>query len=239
MKKYYTFIKGLLFVGVVLFLFGFATHRNKLKAIDKIDLKFTNGDNLFIDYKTVNKLLIQNYGELKSQRKENIILRRLEQTLISNDMIEDADVFLTIEGTIGATIKQRTPIARVNDEGVAYYLDSNGDKMPLSSSYSARVPLLSGLRSSNAEQGYKMAHLIFKDSFLRKQIIGIQINKKDEFSLSTRVGNQKIEFGKLNNIDVKFKKLKAFYQKALKDKTLEKYQTINLVYNKQVVCTKK
>ena len=239
MKKYIIYIKGLLFVGAVLFLFGFATHRNRGKEIVKIDLKFTNGDNLFIDYKTVNKLLIQNYGELKSQRKENIILRKLEHTLISNEMIEDADVYLTIEGTIGATIKQRTPIARVNDEGIAYYIDSKGDKMPLSSNYSARVPLLSGLTSNNAEKVYKMAHLIFKDSFLQKQIIGIQISKKDEFSLSTRVGNQRIEFGRFNNIDTKFKKLKAFYQKALNDKTLDEYQTINLVYNTQVVCTKK
>jgi len=239
MKKYIIYVKGLLFVGVVLFLFGFATHRNRGKKIDKIDLKFANGDNLFIDYKTVNKLLIQNYGELKSQRKENIILRKLEHTLISNEMIEDADVYLTIEGTIGATIKQRTPIARINDEGVAYYIDIKGDKMPLSSNYSARVPLLSGLTSNNSKEVYKMAHLIFRDSFLQKQIIGIQINKKDEFSLSTRVGNQKIEFGRFDNTDAKFKKLKAFYQKALNDKTLDKYQTINLIFNKQVVCTKK
>ncbi len=239
MKKYVPFIKGILFIAIALFLFGFAAQRNDLKEIDKIDLKFTNGDNLFIDYKTVNKLLIQNFGELKSQRKENIILKRLEDALISNEMIEDAEVFLTIEGTIGATIKQRTPIARVNDEGVAYYLDSKGDKMPLSSNYSARVPLLSGLRNNNSKEVYKMAHLIFKDSFLHKQIIGIEINRKDEFSLSTRVGNQKIELGTFDNIDTKIKKLKAFYQKALKDKTLEKYQTINLVYNKQVVCTKK
>ena len=239
MKKYIVYIKAVLFIGVVLFLFGFAAHRNKAKEIGKIDLKFTNGDNLFIDYKTVNKLLIQNYGELKSQRKENIILRKLEHTLRSNEMIEDADVYLTIDGTIGATIKQRTPIARINDEGVAYYIDSKGDKMPLSSNYSARVPLLSGLTSKNSKEVYKMAYLIFNDSFLQKQVIGIQINKKDEFSLSTRVGNQKIEFGRFDNIDAKFKKLKAFYQKALKDKTLDKYQTINLIFNKQVVCTKK
>ncbi len=239
MKKYIVYIKAVLFIGVVLFLFGFATHRNRAKEIDKVDLKFTNGDNLFIDYKTVNKLLIQNYGELKSQRKENIILRKLEHTLRSNEMIEDADVYLTIDGTIGATIKQRTPIARINDEGVAYYIDSKGDKMPLSSNYSARVPLLSGLTSKNSKEVYKMAYLIFNDSFLQKQIIGIQINKKNEFSLSTRVGNQKIEFGRFDNIDAKFKKLKAFYQKALKDKTLDKYQTINLIFNKQVVCTKK
>jgi len=239
MKKYLSYIKGILFIAVVVFLFGFAAHRNKFKKVDKIDLKFTNGDNLFIDYKTVNKLLIQNYGELKSQPKENIILEKLERTLESNEMIEEADVYLTVDGTIGATIKQRTPIARVNDEGIAYYIDSKGDKMPLSSNYSARVPLLSGMKSNNSKKVYKLANIIFKDSFLQKQIIGIRINNKDEFILRTRIGNQKIEIGKLDHIDTKIKKLKAFYQKAIKDKTLDKYQTINLRYNNQVVCTKK
>jgi cell division protein FtsQ len=187
----------------------------------------------------VNKLLIQNYGTLKSQPKENIILKQLERTLISNAMIEDADVFLTVEGTIGASIKQRTPIARVNDQGVAYYIDRQGDKMPLSSNYSARVPLLSGFSNNNSEDVYRLAKLIFKDPFLQKQIIGIKVNAKDEFSLNTRIGNQTIELGRLDHINSKIKKLKAFYQKTIKDKTLDKYQTINLVYNNQVVCTKK
>ncbi len=239
MKKYIIYIKSLLFVAVVVFLFGFASHRNKVKTIEDVAVTFTNGDNLFITYETVNKLLIQNYGILKSQPKENIILKQLEHTLISNAMIEDADVYLTVQGTIGASIKQRTPIARVNDEGIAYYIDRKGDKMPLSSNYSARVPLLSGLNTNNSEEIYRLAHLIFKDPFLQKQIIGIKVNSKDEFSLNTRVGNQTIEFGKLNKVNTKIKKLKAFYQKTIKDKTLDKYQTINLVYSNQVVCTKK
>jgi cell division protein FtsQ len=239
MKKYLPYIKGALFVGIVAFLFGFASQRNELKKVSDISIKFTNGDNLFITYETVNKLLIQNYGELKSQPKENIILRELERTLKSNEMIEDADVYLTVKGALGATIKQRTPIARVNDEGVAYYVDSKGDKMPLSSNYSARVPLLSGLNNNNTREVYMLANLIFNDVLLHKQIIGIEVNKKKEFTLKTRVGNQNIKIGPVDHINAKVKKLKAFYQKVIKDKTLDKYQTINLVFKNQVVCTKK
>jgi len=238
-KKYIIYIKSLLFVGVAVFLFGFASHRNKEKNIEDIAVIFTNGDNLYITYEMVNKLLIQSYGVLKSQPKENIILRELENTLISNEMIEDANVYLTVEGIVGASIKQRTPIARVNDEGIAYYIDSKGSKMPLSKSHSARVPLLNGLKSKNAKEAYLLAKLIFNDSFLRKQIIGIKVNNKNEFSLNTRFGNQNIELGKLNKINVKIEKLKAFYQKTIKNKTLDKYQTINLMYTDQVVCTKK
>lgn len=113
----------------------------------------------------VNKLLIQNYGELRSQPKENIILRSLEQTLKSNEMIEDADVFLTIDGTLGASIKQRTPIVRVNDEAVAYYIDIKGDRMPLSANYSARVPVLNGVSGNNMKDAYFLSSLIFNDSF--------------------------------------------------------------------------
>ena len=239
MKKYLPYIKGALFVAAAVFLFGFASHRNELKTVSDISVKFTNGDNLFITYETVNKLLIQNYGVLKSQPKENIILRELEYTLKSNEMIEDADVYINVDGAIGATIKQRTPIARVNDEGVAYYIDSKGYKMPLSSEYSARVPLLSGLKSSNAKEVYALSNLIFNDSLLRKQIIGIDVNTKNEFTLKTRVGNQNVKIGTLDHINEKVKKLKAFYQKTIKDKTLDKYQTINLIFKNQVVCTKK
>ena len=149
MKKYLKHIKTLVFIGLLVFLFGFASYRNEVKKINKIDVKFVNGDNLFITYETVNKLLIQNYGQLKSQRKENIILSSLESTLQSDEMIEEADVFLTVDGKLSVSLKQRTPIARVNDEGIAYYVDSKGLKMPLSSNYSARVPIISGVKGAD------------------------------------------------------------------------------------------
>ena len=239
MKRYLKHIKAIVFVVIIGLLFGFSTSRNKSKTIEEVELHFLNGEHLFITYETVNKLLIQNYGVLKSQPKETIILSSLESVLQSNEMIEDADVFLTVDGKLCASIKQRTPIARVNDEGVAYYIDSRGEKMPLSSNYSARVPMVSGVNGKDHSKVYLLAKLIYQDEFLHQQIIGIEQNDKDEFVLKTRIGGQRIELGLLNNLNRKIAKLKVFYQKKLKEQTLGNYQTINLVYKDQVVCTKK
>ena len=48
-----------------------------------------------------------------------------------------------------------------------------------------------------------------------------------------------IVIGNLDKLDKKINNLKAFYQKAKKDKTLEKYSIVNLQFENQVVCTKK
>lgn len=239
MKRYIGYIKGLFLIVLIAFLFGFSSKRNKVKKIDDIKIMFENGDNLFITYEMVNKLLIQNYKELQSQPKENIFLNKLEKTLLSNEMIENAEVFLSIDGQLGAIITQKTPIARVNQDEQSYYIDSKGNKMPLSSNYSARVPIVEGISNGQVSNDtYTLAKMVYEDDFLKKQIVGIEQLENNEFILKTRIGDQIVELGDLRNIDIKIKKLKAFYQKTMQDKTLDKYKKINLVYNDQVVCTK-
>ena len=239
MKKYFKHIKTIVFIGVLGLIFSFTSTRNKAKKINEVEVKFVNENHLFITYEMVNKLLIQNYGTLKTQSKETIILSSLESVLQSNEMIQEADVFLTVDGKLCASLKQKTPIARVNDEGIAYYIDSKGDRMPLSSNYSARVPVVSGVKGRSLEKVYLLAKKIYNDTFLHEQIIGIDQINDEEFVLKTRVGGQQIELGDLNRLNAKIEKLKAFYQKKLEDNTLSDYKTINLMYGDQVVCTKK
>jgi cell division protein FtsQ len=45
--------------------------------------------------------------------------------------------------------------------------------------------------------------------------------------------------GTLYNLEIKLQNLKAFYQKAKKDKMLDVYKSVNLQFENQVVCTKK
>ena len=240
MKKLLGYIQGLLLIAFIVFLYGFSSSRNRVKKIDRIDIQFENGDNLFITYEMVNKLLIQNYDGLKSQPKENILLNKLEDVLLSNEMIENAEVFISVDGELGAVIKQRTPIVRVRQNEEAYYIDSKGGKMPLSNNYSARVPIVEGIYNDEiSEEIYTLATYINEDAFLKKQIVGIEQTPKKEFILKTRIGNQSIEFGDLRKMDKKFNKLKAFYQKKINDNTLDMYKKINLIYDHQVVCTKR
>ena len=64
-------------------------------------------------------------------------------------------------------------------------------------------------------------------------------NKDKTIYLKLRQNSFKVDLGKVKQLDKKFDNLKAFYQKALKDKTLNTYSKVNLQFDNQVVCTKK
>jgi len=240
MKINWNYIKGFFLIALTVFLVGFAHHRNIGQKVKDVTILFEEGDNLFMDYEMVNKLLIQNGKAVKNEAKSVIDLHKLEANVLSHPMVEDASVFLTVDGLLKTKIKQRTPIARVLSKGSSYYIDKQAKVMPLSPNYSARVVVVSGnVNEKNIEKIYRLVTAILDDDFLSKQIIDVEVKHKDEFVLNTRIGEQRIILGNIEDLNEKFKNLKSFYNKSLNDKTIENYTTLNLKFKNQVVCTKK
>jgi cell division protein FtsQ len=240
--KFKGVLKYLLFVVLVVglgFLCHFSLERNQQKKVSEIVIEFEDGNNNFLTYSMVDKLLIQNNETVQNQAKSVINLYGLENKISENPYVEKAAVFLTIGGRLKSMIKQRVPVARIIYKDDSYYIDKQGVKVPLSDNYSARVLLVSGVKNEeDIKEILPLVTLILADIFLQKEIVGIQKSDVDEYQFSVRSGNYKIDFGKLAEVDVKFKKLKAFYNKTFEDKTIKKYNTINLKYHNQVVCTK-
>ena len=220
-------------------LYGFSSVKNSTKTVAETSIEFKEGSNDFLTQKMVNKLLIQNGEEVKNQAKSVIDLQGLEHSVRSNPYIENAKVYLTIDGVLKTVVKQRTPIARINTEKTSYYIDKQGVEVPLSSNYSARVLLVTGaVEKKDLKQITAFVNVILSDDFLKKEIIGIHKKQQDAFVLSVRSGNYKIELGNLKRLSAKLTKLKAFYNKTFEDKTIQQYKTINLKYHNQVVCAK-
>ncbi|SNR79367.1 cell division protein FtsQ/DivIB [Lutibacter flavus] len=240
MKINWNYIKGLLLLGLVVFLYGFSHHKHSVKKIRDISIEFEEGNNLFMDYQMVNKMLIQNGKTVVNEAKTVIDLHKLETKVLSHSMVENASVFLTVDGLLKSKIKQRTPIARVISDSKSYYIDRAAKVMPLSANHSARVMLISGdVKEADKDDIYLLVTKILNDEFLKKQIIGVEKTPDKEFILKTRIGEQSIELGKIKNLDLKFKNLKSFFNKTMTDKTIDNYTSINLKYSNQVVCTKK
>ena len=238
MKINWNYIIGVLLLSLTVFLYGFSNQRNGMQKIANISIEFEQGDNLFMDYEMVDKLLIQNGGTVKNLTKSVIDLHDLEANIRSHPMVESASVFLTVDGFLKAKIKQRTPIARVVGNDVSYYIDKQAKSMPLSENFSARVLLISGaVKEENNVEIHQLVTAILNDEFLKEQIIGIEKTPKNEYVLDTRIGDQKIILGKVENLNQKLKNLDSFYIKTMADSTINKYDSINLKYNKQVVCT--
>ncbi|MDY0780733.1 cell division protein FtsQ [Tenacibaculum sp. IB213877] len=239
MKKVTTYLFLPPLIGLLLFVYGFSLDRNQHKKVKNIEVEFDAGTNSFLTHESVNKLLIQNETTVKNQPKSVIDLYSLENSVLSNPYVEKATVFLTPDGLLKTQIKQREPIARIVDVKEDFYVDKQGGKMPLSINFSARVPLVSGVKSSEEiRELTQLAKVISEDDFLHKEVVGIHKTTFNEYVFNVRSGDFVIDFGKFDHVDVKIKKLKAFYNKALSDNTIKEYKKINVKYHNQVVCTK-
>ena len=238
MKINWNYIKTFLLLGAVFFLFAFAEKRNSTRILSEVNLHFTNSENLYLTEEAVNKLLIQNEVQVKSIGKEALDLNRVEALLEAHEMVENAEVFLTVDGKLGAQITQRKPLARVL-ASAPFYLDRQGLKMPLSEFYSARVPLVNGVNDEQLKEVYPLMEFITNDEFLTRHVTGLNRLKNGKYEIYLRQLDFVLMFGEVKDIELKFKNFKAFYQKALKDKKLDAYQKVDLQFGDQVVCTKK
>ena len=236
LKKILKYIFLPILLGGIGFLYGFSNQRNSQQIITKSVVKFQSNEPYFLTEEIVNKLLIQNNATVKKQAKSVIDLYKLEEQVLESSYVEKVSLFITVDGNLNTVIKQREPIARILNGNSSYYIDSQAVKVPISENYSARVPVISGI--SNEKEVSSLIVLlnrIVDDNFLSKEIIGIELRAQNEYMFTVRSGNYRINFGDLNEIDSKIKKLKAFYSKVFLDSTIHKYKTINIKYHNQVV----
>ncbi|WP_437398883.1 cell division protein FtsQ/DivIB [Flagellimonas lutimaris] len=238
MRINWDYIKLAFLSVAVVALYGFADQRNQKRKVSNISVKFVGDNNLYLTEDAVNKLLIQNYGPLENKAKEQLVLNTIEGVILSNDMVKNAQVYLTVNGELVSKIVQRKPIGRI--EGVSkFYLDDTGERMPLSKHHSARVPIITGkITGKTLEDAYVILDYINKHDFLRKNVIGIHIEDEGKYQLKFRMENFVVNLGGVDNLNKKFSNFMAFYAKATKDNSLEEYTTVSLEFNNQVVCTK-
>lgn len=239
MKKYYNAIKIMILLVLVGFLFVFSSFRNSNRIVGTPTIKFIGEENLFVTHEAVSKLLIVNQESVANKPKEIIDLNDLENALKSNPMIKEAQVYINVDGQLTAEINQKKPIARVATNA-SYYVDEDATFMPLSTNYAARVPLVTGFVEKNDLYNIAVvARKVQNDGFLKNNVVEIRQNENKSIDLMFRKDDFTIQLGSLDQLDKKINNLKAFYQKAMRDSTLDKYSVVNLRFDKQVICTKK
>ena len=211
----------------------FASGKNKMRPIKEVIIDHQDED-MYVTDETIRRTIFkdpqapQPIGLLK--------LREIEKLLDNNDMIEKSEVFYTLDGVLNAKVKQRQPIARVYDNGTVYYMDTQGKKMPLSSSYSARVPLLKGECNKYWEDTYRLMMFIQNDIWLNENITEVMVKNNGEYQFLMRIPHFTVLFGRFEDEQMKKANLKAFYKQLEKMNLLNEYSIVNLKYTNQVVC---
>ncbi|MCO6175288.1 cell division protein FtsQ [Flavobacterium sp. NRK F10] len=233
-------IRLVIIVLLMVFLYSFSSKRNGSRVLKEVNISFEGGtDNMFITHEMVNNLLKQNLGGSLSIQKDAVDLNTLETVLDDHGMIEKAEVFSTVDGSLNAHIKQKSPTVRFISDNTSYYIDRKGTTMPLSENFSARVPLVVGSYVEKDKGQYlSLFNEISDDDFLSKDITGIKILPSGSILMKSRNYDYTIIFGKPVFIDRKLKNYKAFFYHAIKDTLVKQYKEVNLMFTEQVVCKK-
>ena len=242
---------GVIAIWVILTAFVNKTHHNITYSSLKISFTKDNKHQLIKKSDVVE--IIKDLGLVQGVTlNKEINAQEVEKKLNAHFALENAEVYFLNTGELNINLSKRTPIARLiaNDPNENAYIDEHGLLMRTSDTYVAKLPLFSGEFKfsdsnlvSNVNRGqlsqiYNMSRLINNDPFLKSQIVQIHINNNGYFELIPRIGNHKILFGSSDNMEKKFKKIKLFYTEGPSPKELNLYDTLNVMFNDQIVCSK-
>lgn len=246
LSKILFFVLPLIFIGIT---YGYvASKRNELRCSS---IKLVIVDSLqyqLVTKEDVKKKILEKYPNVFNTSMDSIRVRKIERLIKNIPSVKSVDVYSTIAdydkingARLVIEIEQHEPILRVMSGRQQFYLNMQGETMPLSKSYSAHVAVASGYIKEKEvkDKLWPLAQFIYNDNFWRAQIEQIFVKRNEEVILVPRVGDHLIEMGKVSDFQTKLRNLKALYQKSFKKEGWNLYSKINLKFRNQVVCTKK
>lgn len=218
-----------------------------------VDIKPLEGGNTLINPEDVKRTIERTFGTpIEGLPLSEIDVERIERVLEEDPFVVDADVYVDSRSRVNVKIAQREPMLRIIDNnGLSYYLDAAGNKMPLSKHFAARVLVATGNlpphdprflereKRNRLQDVFKLSQQLLADEFFKALIDQIYVSNTGEFTLIPKVGDQKILLGSYTDVNEKLENLKIFYQEGMPYKGWQEYRTINLKYKGQVVCEKK
>jgi len=229
-----------LFAGlIVLLAFTSIRHDNKRCKDYRIEISEEKGS--LITQGEIILLMESVSDSVVGQPITQLPLFEIESKIEQQKNVENAEVYVTLDGRLKIDVKQKEPIVRVKTLQKEFYMDESGDIFDLSSNYTKRLLVANG----NIKDSVDLSTInalgvhINSDPFLKSQIIQIYIKENKEIELIPRVGNHTILLGSVNGFEEKFKKLKLFYSEGVKQTGWNNYKEINLKFKDQIVCVKK
>jgi cell division protein FtsQ len=205
--------------------------------------------NRFVTDSDVRAILRAEGLKLQGYPLKEINTRELEKLLEENPYIRGAEVSSDVTGRMEIDIEQTVPLVRMMPEGrKGFYLDTEGKVLPLSGKFVPYVLLVTGYidppDKSEIEEGqvgeiYRFCSHLVNHPLWSEQIVQLYVNRKGEYELIPRVGAHQILMGSLDQWESKLEKLELLYRQGLSTYGWNSYNTINLKYTNQVICTKR
>lgn len=250
-KGVYVRIAWVVFILLVCIGILTAVSHKKKSVIEelKVNIQPIDGEFALLTSQEIDNSLVKSLGlNIKGMAIGKLDVGRVEAIVNENPYVAKANAFVNANNQLEVNITQRMPILRIMDaNGNQYYLDNDGHRIPFSKSYSPRVMIVSGslppydIEFQTAGKSmlldvFTLSKYIQKNEFLNAMISQVHVNGLGDILLIPQIGQQKILFGNIDNMEEKFHRLEVFYKEGMSTVGWGKYSTLDVRFKGQVVC---
>jgi cell division protein FtsQ len=217
-----------------------------IKGVEAEVVLLEKGNNL-IQPEDFVKMVSKKFGPMEGLPIDMVDMRSVEEYLLTNPYVKQADVFLGSSGKLILNLHQRMPLMRVVDNsGKHWYIDTDTVRMPVSGQFTARVPLVNGdfpvtpdVKQWPVDELFQISMMLQDDEFMGSLIDQIYVESKDKIWLVPRLGPSRILIGNTEKLEDKVEGIEKFYKNALPSAGWDTYSYIDLRFAGQVVAKKR
>ena len=200
----------------------------------------------FVTKEDITGFLDKNYGVYIGVRLDSLDLDRIEKMLEEKKVVLKSEAWTTRDGVLHVSILQRKPVLRFQRGEQGFYIDRDGLVFPLHKSYTADVPVIDGsVPELKGEKGSAWARgVIALVEYIKgsrqwsTQVTGISVNQAGDIELKINDGKERFILGYPDELESKFSRIGKYYSHILPAKGEGFYKSVNVKYNKQIICRK-
>ena len=224
---------------------GAARIGRSAKLCDGLDVQIRE-DYEFVTPEDIKGFIDKNYGPYIGVRLDSLDLGRIEKMLEEKSVVLNSEAWTTQDGILHVSVSQRVPVVRFQRGEQGFYMDKTGYVFPLHKSYTAEVPVIEGAVPKIEEGGYeewkagvlRLMDYISGSKAWKDKIAKVGVGAGGDLELKTVDGKERFIFGFPDAIPEKFGKMGKYYSHILPAKGEGYYKSVNLKYNKQIICRK-
>lgn len=172
---------------------------------------------------------------------EKIDVAAMEELLSTHPLVADVECYKTSGNLVRINLSGKVPMVRVRSAyGQDFYVDSRGEILR-NRSLAVDLPVATGYISAAYASGplLEIVRAIDASDFWKAQVEQINVSQEGEVQLVPRVGDHLLILGSADNIPEKLDRLLEFYNKGLDRIGWNKYKSVSVAYEGQVVCKKR
>jgi cell division protein FtsQ len=232
---------------------GTARERS-LRTCEGVRVEYAD-DYRFVSEQDIKDYLDKYYGPYIGQRLDSIGLHKVEAILDVQSAILKSEAYTTEDGMLNIRLTQREPVIRFQKDGFGFYADCNGFIFPLQENYTTPVPVMDGAVPLHTTEGYKgalesekerewiagvisLVDYMDKSRIWAENIVQMHVEDNGDIVMIPREGKERFIFGSPFDVKDKFERMEDYYRYILPEKGEGYYKTVNVKFDKQIVCKK-